>query len=62
MKDYFEIREKQLEFYRESEDNSCPVCFAVCEVKPYHERDSTYDIHVCPKCGWGCKEHELWNY
>ena len=60
MKDYFELRDQQLKFYRESREHNCPVCFTECEVKEYH--DSTWNHHVCPKCGWECVDMELYSY
>lgn len=44
---------EQLQFFVDSE-GKCPVCYTECKYEGYHERDSTYDEFICPKCGWYC--------
>ena len=34
------------------EHDLCPECCNVLNYYPYHERDSTYDKWICPKCNW----------
>lgn len=52
------VEEQQLQYYVDS-GGHCPVCCTECNYEGYHERDSTWDKHVCPKCGWSCMDYSL---
>jgi predicted RNA-binding Zn-ribbon protein involved in translation (DUF1610 family) len=38
----------------------CPFDGAEMGYESNHERDSSNDRHVCPKCGWSYGEMETW--
>jgi len=45
-----ELKLQKLRYAKEEE--LCPECCSELEYVGYHERDSTYDKWVCPKCKW----------
>jgi formamidopyrimidine-DNA glycosylase len=59
MSEDHELYKQKIAFYQES--GRCPVCYTEVEIEGYHERDSTWDKHYCPKCDWYCHEIDLWN-
>lgn len=55
--------DQQIQYYVNSKGH-CPVCYTECETDTSgsNERDSSGDVHFCPKCGWLINEMSLWNY
>jgi hypothetical protein len=58
-----EQENQQIQFYLNSE-RKCPVCFTYCETdsSKSNERDSSGDVHYCPKCKWSVSEMSLLCY
>mgnify|MGYP000464329479 CR=1 FL=1 len=46
---------------RKARDTDACRCGGKVESQGSHERDSTYDIHTCGKCGWFYIEMEVWD-
>ena len=55
-------REQEIDYYMEND--VCPICKSDVEIdnSKSNERDSSNDIHRCPKCGWYCCEMETWDF
>jgi hypothetical protein len=56
-------REQEIQFYFDSKGR-CPVCYTECDIDTSGscERDSSGDVHRCPKCGWSADAMCLWGY
>lgn len=56
-----ELTDKEIKEYIASFCCNCPRCGTETERIFMHERDSSNDIHKCPKCGWTLPEMATWN-
>jgi ssDNA-binding Zn-finger/Zn-ribbon topoisomerase 1 len=55
-------REQRIKEVKQAyEAGDCPKCGTELEFEGYHERDSTWDRHYCPKCDWQYTEIETWS-
>ena len=45
---------------RAMDTHECPYCGAEMDCTSEHERDSSNDVHFCPKCRWSYGEMETW--